>query len=123
MKDIISKIKISKGKGFSLKNFDPAYSAGLDKDKADAMLQHIVKEIVELQPKLYADKRFALLVLFQGIDAGGKDSAIAHTLSGLNPQGCEVPSFKQPSVEELSHDFLWRHHKVMPAFGMIGVHN
>jgi len=63
------------------------------------------------------------MILFQAMDAGGKDSAIAHTLSGLNPQGCEVHSFKQPSMEELNHDFLWRHHKAAPPFGIIGVHN
>jgi PPK2 family polyphosphate:nucleotide phosphotransferase len=123
MKDIIDKIKVSEGKSFLLQNHDPGYAADLKKEDADAILEGLVKQIIELQPKLYADKRYALLVLFQAMDAGGKDSAILHTLSGLNPQGCEVHSFKQPSVEELSHDFLWRHHKAMPEFGHIGVHN
>jgi PPK2 family polyphosphate:nucleotide phosphotransferase len=123
MKDILSAITVKKGKGFSLEDYDSGYSAGFDKDKADEILKDLVDQIIELQPKFYADRRYALLILFQAMDAGGKDSAIAHTLSGLNPQGCEVHSFKQPSVEELSHDFLWRHHKAAPAFGMIGVHN
>jgi PPK2 family polyphosphate:nucleotide phosphotransferase len=123
MKDIITKITVKDGKGFSLKDFDTAYSAGLKKEDATAILEDLVKQIAELQPKLYADNRYALLILFQAMDAGGKDSAIAHTLSGLNPQGCDVHSFKQPSAEELAHDFLWRHHKALPEFGRIGVHN
>jgi PPK2 family polyphosphate:nucleotide phosphotransferase len=123
MKDIVSKLKISNGKGFSLKNFDPGYSADLKKEDAAIVLEDLVKQISELQPKLYADRRYALLILFQAMDAGGKDSAIAHTLSGLNPQGCEVHSFKQPGAEDLGHDFLWRHYKNLPEFGRIGVHN
>src|ERR1700743_2755465 len=98
MKDIVSKLKISNGNGFSLKNFDPGYSADLKKEDAAIILADLVKEISELQPKLYADRRYALLILFQAMDAGGKDSAIAHTMSGLNPQGCEVHSFKQPGA-------------------------
>src|SRR5476651_1180187 len=123
MKDIIHKIKADNGKSFSLQKHDPCYSADLKKEDAGIILEGLVKQVVELQPKFYADKRYSLLILFQAMDAGGKDSAILHTLSGLNPQGCEVHSFKQPSVEELSHDFLWRHHKAMPEFGHIGVHN
>jgi PPK2 family polyphosphate:nucleotide phosphotransferase len=83
----------------------------------------MIKETSELQDALYADNRYALLIIFQAMDAAGKDGAIAHTLSGLNPQGCEVYSFKQPSAEELDHDFLWRHYKALPEFGRIGVHN
>lgn len=123
MKDIISKLRIDEGKGFSLKNFDPRYSADLKEDDAATILQDLVKQVVDLQPKLYAGRRYALLIIFQAMDAAGKDSAIAHTLSGLNPQGCEVYSFKQPSTEELNHDFLWRHYKALPEFGRIGVHN
>lgn len=123
MKNILNAITVKNGKGFSLKDYDSAYSGGFEKADAEEVLKDLIEQIVELQPKFYADRRYALLILFQAIDAGGKDSAIAHTLSGLNPQGCEVYSFKQPSVEELNHDFLWRHHKAAPAFGMIGVHN
>lgn len=123
MKDILNAITVKKGKGFSLKDYDAGYSAGFEKEDADEILKDLVDEIIQLQPKFYADRRYALMILFQAMDAGGKDSAIAHTLSGLNPQGCEVHSFKQPSMEELSHDFLWRHHKAAPPFGIIGVHN
>jgi len=83
----------------------------------------LIKQTAVLQSTLYADNRYALLIIFQAMDAAGKDGAIAHTLSGLNPQGCEVYSFKQPSTEELDHDFLWRHYKALPEFGRIGVHN
>jgi len=117
------KFKIISGKGFSLDNFDTAYTADLKKEDADGILGGLIQEISQLQSKLYADKRYALLILFQGMDAAGKDGAIAHTLSGLNPQGCEVYSFKQPSAEELNHDFLWRHYKALPGFGCIGIHN
>ena len=83
----------------------------------------MIKQTAALQSALYADNRYALLIIFQAMDAAGKDGAIAHTMSGLNPQGCEVYSFKQPSAEELDHDFLWRHYKALPEFGRIGVHN
>ena len=83
----------------------------------------MIKETAALQNALYADNRYAVLIIFQAMDAAGKDGAISHTLSGLNPEGCEVFSFKQPSAEELDHDFLWRHYKALPEFGRIGVHN
>jgi len=123
MKGIVNKFKITTGEKFSLKDFDTAYSADIKKEDSEAVLQDIIKEISGLQEALYAGKRYALLILFQAMDAAGKDGAIAHSLSGLNPQGCEVFSFKQPSEEELEHDFLWRHHKAVPQFGRIGVHN
>lgn len=123
MKDIINKFKITRGDKFSIKDFDTAYSADLKKEDSDTILEDLVKQISALQEALYADKRYALLILFQAMDAAGKDGAIAHSLSGLNPQGCEVFSFKQPSAEELDHDFLWRHYKALPEFGRIGIHN
>jgi PPK2 family polyphosphate:nucleotide phosphotransferase len=123
MKKIIDRFKIDNGKDFSLDEFDTTYSADYKKEDTEEILAELVKEIAVLQSKLYAEKRYALLVLFQGMDAAGKDGAIAHTLSGLNPQWCEVHSFKQPSVEELNHDFLWRHYKLLPEFGQMGVHN
>ncbi len=123
MKDIINKFKITSGEKFSLKDFDPAYSADLKKEDAEAILADLIQQAASLQSALYADNRYALLILFQAMDAAGKDGAISHTLSGLNPQGCEVYSFKQPSAEELDHDFLWRHYKALPEFGRIGVHN
>jgi len=123
MKRIINKLKITNGEKFSLKDFDTGYSADFKKEDTDIILADLISETAKLQSALYADNRYALLIIFQAMDAGGKDGAIAHTLSGLNPQGCEVHSFKQPSVEELDHDFLWRHYKALPEFGRIGVHN
>ena len=106
-----------------LKDFDPGYSNGFDKENTDEILQDLIKQTAELQATLYADDKYAIWIIFQAMDAGGKDSAIAHTMSGLNPQGCEVYSFKEPTTEDLSHDFLWRTHKVLPGNGRIGVHN
>ena len=120
---MIDKFKVIDGKGFSLKDFDTAFSADVAKDDTEEILSGLVSQIAALQSKLYADKRYAILVLFQGMDAAGKDGAIAHTMSGLNPEWCDVHSFKQPSTEELSHDFLWRHYKVLPEFGHMGVYN
>jgi PPK2 family polyphosphate:nucleotide phosphotransferase len=123
MKHIINKYKITGGDKFSLKDFDPAYSGDLKKEDSEAILTDLIQQTAALQSALYADNRYALLILFQAMDAAGKDGAIEHTLSGLNPQGCDVHSFKQPSAEELDHDFLWRHYKTLPEFGRIGVHN
>jgi PPK2 family polyphosphate:nucleotide phosphotransferase len=123
MKSIINEFKITNGEKFSLEDFDTAYSADIKKEDSETILEELIKEISLLQPALFANKRYALLILFQAMDAAGKDGAIAHSLSGLNPEGCEVFSFKQPSAEELNHDFLWRHYKALPQFGRIGVHN
>lgn len=123
MKDIINKFKVTDGKNFSLKNFDTDYSADFKKEDSEDILKDLTEQISALQSALYANDRYALLILFQGMDAAGKDGAIEHTMSGLNPQGCDVHSFKQPSTEELDHDFLWRHYKALPEYGRIGVHN
>lgn len=123
MKELIEKFIVKDGSEFSLKNFDPSYDANLNKEDVELTLSSLIKQTSELQTKLYASNNRAILILIQGIDASGKDSAIAHTLSGLNPQGCEVFSFKQPNNEEIGHDFLWRHYKSFPQFGRIGVHN
>lgn len=123
MKDIINKFKVTDGKNFSLKDFETDYSADFKKDDAEDMIEDMIKQTAALQAAMYADDRYALLILFQAMDAAGKDGAIEHTMSGLNPQGCEVFSFKQPSTEELDHDFLWRHYKALPQCGRIGVHN
>ncbi len=123
MKGIVNKFKITDGKKFSLKDIDTAYSGDLKKEETDEILEGLIKETSVLQSELYADNRHAILILFQAMDAAGKDGAIAHTLSGLNPQGCDVVSFKVPSTEELDHDFLWRHYKSLPRRGRIGVHN
>lgn len=123
MSGIINKFKITAGKKFSLKDFDPAYSDGFKKDDAELTLATLVEEIAVQQIKLYAANRQSLLIIFQAMDAAGKDSAIEHTMSGLNPQGCQVYSFKQPSAEDYAHDFLWRHYKALPQRGRIGIHN
>ncbi len=123
MKDIVNKFKVTEGEKFSLKDYDTSDSAGYKKEDTDELLADLIKQTAALQSALYADNRYALLIIFQAMDAAGKDGAIAHTLSGLNPQGCEVYSFKQPSAEELDHDYLWRHYKALPEFGRIGVHN
>ena len=123
MKNIIHKFKISKGEDFSLNDHPTDWCGDYKKEDSTSLLADMIQETAKLQAALYADNRYSLLIIFQAMDAGGKDGAIAHTLSGLNPQGCQVYSFKQPSIEELDHDFLWRHYKALPQFGRIGVHN
>ncbi|MDN3546777.1 polyphosphate kinase 2 family protein [Mucilaginibacter aquaedulcis] len=120
---MISKFKISDGKDFSLKDFDAGYADGFNKSDAKAILDDLIEQTFDLQTELYAANKYALLIIFQAMDAAGKDSAIAHTLSGINPQGCQVYSFKQPSTEDYDHDFLWRHYKALPERGRIGIHN
>ncbi|BAU54522.1 polyphosphate kinase 2 family protein [Mucilaginibacter gotjawali] len=123
MKSIINKFKIIDGEKFSLEDMPTDFSGDYKKEDTEALLASMIKETAAMQDALYADNRYALLIIFQAMDAAGKDGAISHTLSGLNPEGCEVFSFKQPSTEELDHDFLWRHYKALPEFGRIGVHN
>jgi PPK2 family polyphosphate:nucleotide phosphotransferase len=117
--------RITSGKGFRLRNFDPKDTCGLQLAKSEAaeLLQRGTEWLAEEQDLLYAQDRWALLLVFQGMDAAGKDSTIKHVMSGINPQGCQVFSFKQPSSEELSHDFLWRHCKRLPERGRIGIFN
>lgn len=118
--------RITNGKNFKLKQIDPAETLGLkaaDKPKAKEALEAAVELLTDLQDRLYAHDRWAVLVIFQAMDAAGKDGAIKHVLSGVNPQGCEVTSFKAPSAEELDHDFLWRCAKRIPERGRIGVFN
>ena len=116
--------RITDGKKFRLKDHDPDFTGKLkSKEDAQKMLQQSVELLSELQEKLYAQDRWAVLLIFQGMDAAGKDSLIKHVMSGVNPQGCEVWSFKAPSNEELDHDYLWRCHKVIPPRGKIGIFN
>lgn len=123
MNNLVSKFKISENNKFSLKDHDPAYADGFEKSDAKEILAGLIKETAWEQAKLYAANRQSVLIIFQAMDAAGKDGAIAHTMSGLNPQGCEVYSFKQPTTEDYEHDFLWRHHKAVPERGRIGIHN
>lgn len=119
-----SKIVVSNGDDFKLKHFNTSYNAGYENEKSiKNSLESYKEEIAKLQDKLYAQGKHSILLILQAIDASGKDSCIKHVLSGINPQGCFVTAFKQPTPEELSHDFLWRTNKALPAKGMIGVFN
>lgn len=112
------------GKKFRLKDYDPADTQGLDlKEEAGDLLQEAVARLSDMQQKLHAQDRWALLLIFQAMDAAGKDSVIQHVMSGVNPQGCEVYAFKAPSEEDLSHDFLWRTSRCLLQRGHIGIFN
>jgi len=117
--------RVTSGKGFRLKDHDPRDTAHLkeDKKKAKELLAQGVKKLADLQDKLYAQDRWGVLLVFQAMDAAGKDGTIKHVMSGVNPQGCQVYSFKAPSPEELDHDFLWRTTKCLPEQGRIGIFN
>src|SRR6266568_449304 len=122
---IIQKFRIDHPDKFRLSDFDCADTCGLDIEKAEAkaMLADGVERLAALQEKLYAQNRWAVLAVFQAMDAAGKDGAIKHVMSGVNPQGCQVHAFKAPSAEELDHDFLWRIGKALPERGRIGIFN
>src|SRR5271163_2300177 len=116
--------RITKGKHFRLKDWDSADTGRIDaKDEGEKMLSQGREALTELQQKLYAQDKWALLVILQGMDAAGKDGVVSHVMSGVNPEGCDVWSFKQPSTEELNHDYLWRAHQHLPARGKIGIFN
>jgi PPK2 family polyphosphate:nucleotide phosphotransferase len=116
--------RIDHGKNFRLKDFDPAATSHVhSKEHAKELLAKGISEMAEFQDKLYAQDRWAVLLIFQAMDAAGKDGAIKHVMSGLNPQGCQVFSFKAPSSEDLNHDFLWRTTKCLPERGHIGIFN
>jgi len=121
----IQPFRITKGEDFQLKNYDPGDTCGLKLDKGEAfeLLQRGTEWLAQEQDMLYAQDRWSLLLVFQAMDAAGKDSTIKHVMSGVNPQGCRVFSFKQPSQEDLSHDFMWRYSKRLPERGKIGIFN
>jgi PPK2 family polyphosphate:nucleotide phosphotransferase len=129
---IIDRFRIPPGERVKLKDHDPAW-AGTDelkeltrgeiKERAQTVLNRSLAELAEIQDLLYADNRYAVLVVLQAMDAAGKDGTIKHVMSGLNPQGCQVFSFKQPTAEELDHDFLWRYARCLPERGRIGIFN
>src|SRR6202162_2793011 len=115
---------VTKGEKFRLKEFDPGDTHGASSQKHAEKLQEQSSALAsQMQEKLYAQDRWALLLIFQGMDAAGKDGAIKHVMSGVNPQGCDVHAFKTPTNDELDHDFLWRCHQVMPERGKIGIFN
>ena len=122
--DLAKRYRIDSGKRFSLADYDPADTWKLkSKDHAQQWLEEGVARLSELQDRLYAQDEWSVLLIFQAMDAAGKDGTIKHVMSGVNPQGCQVFSFKAPSEEELDHDFLWRTTRCLPERGRIGIFN
>jgi len=127
--DIVKMCRVKPGKKCKLKDHDPAWDGddsipkGDRKDFAEKILQANLDSLEDAQTRLYADDRWSVLLVFQAMDAAGKDSTIKHVMSGVNPQGCQVFSFKQPTSEELDHNFLWRNMKALPERGRIGIFN
>ena len=125
-RELIKPFRITDGQSFRLKDFDPADTLDFkseDKPRAKETLAAGVEALAKLQEILYAQNRWAALVIFQGMDTAGKDSVIKHVMSGVNPQGCQVHSFKAPTSEELDHDYLWRCARDLPERGVIGLFN
>ncbi len=122
---VVDRYRVDGRKRFRLHDFDPADTAGLEIEEpvAEEMLRDGVEALADLQDRLYAQDRWSVLVILQAMDAAGKDGTIKHVMSGVNPQGVQVSAFKQPSSEELDHDFLWRCSKKLPGRGMIGIFN
>lgn len=122
---LLKRYRIEEARGFRLRKHDPADEGGLtlEREEAEALLAAGQRRLAELQDKLYAQDRWAVLCIVQAMDAAGKDGTIKHVFSGLNPQGCEVTPFKAPTSAELDHDFLWRHAVALPRRGHIGIHN
>jgi PPK2 family polyphosphate:nucleotide phosphotransferase len=123
---LVSPYRVTKGRGFRLKDVDPDDTQKLgseNKEEAKEWLAKGVEWLAEQQDMLYAQDRWSVLLVFQAMDAAGKDGTIKHVMSGINPQGCQVYSFKQPSSEELDHDFMWRYMKRLPERGRIGIFN
>src|SRR5438477_6429333 len=124
--EFVKPYRVTKGRKFRLRDFNPGDTGGLEsefKGEANDLLRKGIEQLSQLQEKLYAQDHWALLLIFQAMDAAGKDSTIKHVMSGVNPQGCQVHSFKAPSNEELDHDYLWRTHKCIPSRGKIGIFN
>lgn len=123
MKDVSKALLVEPGSKTRLSDFDPSERLGLDKEKGETLLQYNVERLSVLQYLLYAEAKRSLLVVLQGIDAGGKDGTIRHVMTGLNPQGVRVTAFKVPEGEEKRHDYLWRIHNALPEYGQIGIFN
>jgi len=116
--------RVTEGKKFRLKDFDPSETGNFkSKDHAEELLEKGLASMMELQDKLYAQDSWGVLLIFQGMDAAGKDGLVKHVMSGVNPQGCQVYSFKAPSAEELDHDYMWRTMQRVPERGRIGIFN
>src|SRR3979490_1557659 len=123
LKPFVAPFRFDGSSTFHLKSHKTNEKGGLDKDKAETILEANRKRLIDFQKKLYAQDRWSLLLIFQGMDAAGKDSAIKSIFDGVNPQGCEVHAFKQPSTLELDHDFMWRSANALPERGRIGIFN
>ncbi|WP_443939087.1 polyphosphate kinase 2 family protein [Pedobacter sp. MW01-1-1] len=123
MKNEFKRLIVRGEKKILLKDFETGYTGDLEKENAQELLKNVKDEMDILQETLYAANSHSVLILFQAMDAAGKDGAIEHVMSGINPQGCQVYSFKTPTTEEYEHDFLWRHYKALPERGRIGIHN
>ena len=122
----VKRYGITDGDSFRLKDHDPADTgalSGKDKPRAQEMLAEGIRVLAEMQDKLYAQNRWSILLIFQAMDAAGKDGVIKHVMSGVNPQGCDVHSFKAPTHQELDHDFMWRCSRALPSRGKIGIFN
>lgn len=122
-KDILKDLLAKPGKQHSVSDFNPSFTGKLSKQDAKDQLAQDIEKLSELQSMLYAQDRYSILIIFQAMDAAGKDGTIKHVMSGINPQGCQVFSFKQPSAEELDHDYLWRINRCLPERGRIGIFN
>ncbi|MDU1904213.1 MAG: polyphosphate kinase 2 family protein [Dysgonomonas sp.] len=122
-KDILKKLIAKSGEKHKVSQFDSEYTADFTKEQANQLLIDNVGRLAEMQNRLYAQDKYSILVIFQAMDAAGKDGTIKHVMSGVNPQGCQVYSFKQPSAEDLDHDYLWRIYKSLPERGRIGIFN
>ena len=123
-KDISENFIVNPGIEIKLSNWDPTFTGGISKSYAENLLENdFMNQMSNLQYKLFADKSQALLVVLQGMDASGKDGTIRHAMKALNPQSCKVFSFKKPTDEEISHDYLWKIHRYMPAKGEIAIFN
>jgi len=122
--ELVEPFRVTSGKRFRLRDYDPGDTRGVaSKDEAQQYLKRGVELLAEMQDKLYAQDQWGVLLIFQAMDAAGKDGAIKHVMSGINPQGCQVFAFKAPTSEELDHDFLWRTSKSLPERGRIGIFN
>ena len=123
IKDILKDLLAKPGKKHLVSDFDSSFTGDLSKQDAKEQLAKDIEKLSELQSMLYAQDRYSILIIFQAMDAAGKDGTIKHVMSGINPQGCQVYSFKQPSAEELDHDYLWRINRSLPERGRIGIFN
>jgi PPK2 family polyphosphate:nucleotide phosphotransferase len=124
LREFVKPFRVTDGQGFRLRDIDPRDTRGVEsKEDAEEYLRRGVKLLCEAQEKLYAQDEWGVLLIFQAMDAAGKDGAIKHVMSGVNPQGCQVFSFKAPTSEEMDHDFLWRTSRSLPERGRIGIFN